>query len=215
MASPAHNERRLQYREETRKGILEQAERLLSDRGMSGFSMRELASRCGCTAPTIYHYFQGKPRLIATVLEARLERLVRELKALPGLDDPVATLRSQAAAFALFGVRHPGHYQLLVAEEANGSADSPATAELQRIFTQSLQDLIGSGDLEESDLEILRQGIWSLIHGFILLQTTRPDEEWGPHLLDRSLDALIHGSLRRRGETSTLPKQRPRKDIRA
>ena len=187
---------------------MEAAENLLSERGASGFSMRQLASRCGCTAPTIYHYFRGKPGLIATVLEARLERLVRELRALPLLDDPVATLRSRAAAFALFGVRHPGHYQLLVAEGANGSADSPATEELRRIFTDSLQDLIGRGDLSESDLEILRQGIWSLIHGFILLQTTRPDEEWEPHLLDRSLDAMIRGSLRRHSETSNPPGRR-------
>ena len=95
-----------------------------------------------------------------------------------------------------------------MAEGANGSADSPATDELRRIFTESLQDLIRSGDLSESDLEILRQGIWSLIHGFILLQTTRPDEEWEPHLLDRSLDAMIRGSLWRHSETSNPPGRR-------
>ena len=213
--SSRHHERRLQYREDTRKAILEQAERLLSDRGMSGFSMRELASRCGCTAPTVYHYFRGKPALIATLLEARIELLVRELRALPGAEDPVETLRSQATAFALFGVRHPGHYELIVAEDADGSGDSPATGELRDIFTESLGELSVNGDLKESDLERLRQGIWLLVHGFILLQTARPDEAWEPQLLDRSIDALIRGSLRLQDKTSKRPERRAPGDARA
>lgn len=212
MASPRHNERRLQYRAETRKAVLEEAERLLNERGLEGFSMRQLASRCGCTAPTIYHYFRDKPGLIASVLEARLERVVQELRDLPPFDDPVTTLRSRAAAFALFGVRHPAHYQLLMAQEANGSSDDLATEELRRVFTESIQDLIRSGDLEEGDLEMLRQGIWSLVHGFILLQTTLPDDEWEPDLLDRSLDAMIRGSLRRNRRTRTSAVQRHRRD---
>jgi len=197
MASPSHQDRRVRYRADARQAILDAAEQLLSEGGLDGFSMRRLASRCGCTAPTIYHYCRDKPGLIATVLEARLEKFVQELNAVPRSDDPVATLRLLAAAFALFGVSHPGHYQLLVMDGGDGAGESPSTEEMRRIFTESLQDLVRQGDLREPDLEMLRQGIWSLIHGFILLQTTRPDEEWEPDLLDRSLDSLIRGSLDR------------------
>lgn len=215
MAAPRSHERRLQYRAEVRNGILEEAERLLSERGGSGFSMRELAARCGCTAPTIYHYFRDKSGLIATVLEARIERLVRELRALPASDGPVATLCSRAAAFALFGMRHPGHYQLLVAQVGDGSANTPATDELRRLSTESVQDLVARGDLPASEQEVLRQGIWSLIHGFILLRTARPDEEWEPQLLARSLEAMIRGSLRPQHKTSTPRKPRRGRNVRA
>jgi AcrR family transcriptional regulator len=158
--------------------------------------MRQLASRCGCTAPTIYHYFRDKPGLIATVLEARLRDFVKELNALPRPEDPVETLRSLAAAFARFGVRRPGHYQLIVMDGRDGTPESPARGELLRRFNESLEDLVKRGELREPDREMLGQGIWSLIHGFILLQTTRPDEEWESDLLERSLDSLIRGSLR-------------------
>jgi AcrR family transcriptional regulator len=215
MADPRSHERRLKYRAEVRNAILEEAERLLSECGGSGFSMRELAARCGCTAPTIYHYFRDKGGLIGAVLEARIERLVRELRALPASDDPVATLCSRAAAFALFGMRHPGHYQLLVAQVGDGSADTPATDELRRLSTESLQDFVARGDLPASELEILRQGIWSLIHGFILLQTARADEEWKPQLLDRSLEAMIRGSLRPQRKASAPTRKRLRKGARA
>ena len=63
-------QRRLQYREDARRAILDAAEELLVEGGLEGFSMRRLADRCGYTAPTIYHYFRDKPGLIASVLEA-------------------------------------------------------------------------------------------------------------------------------------------------
>ena len=58
-----------------------------------------------------------------------------------------------------------------------------------------------TSDRREENIEILRQGIWSLLHGFILLQATLPNDEWEPDLLDRSLEALIRGWLEP-GETS-------------
>ena len=53
-----------------------------------------------------------------------------------------------------------------------------------------------------SEVEALRQGLWSFLHGFILLQSSRPDYEWVPSLLDRSLNAMIRGSIRQRPGTS-------------
>ena len=194
MAYPTPEERRRQHRADVRQSILDAADELLNEAGVAGFSMRGLAARCGCTAPTIYHYFRDKTGLIESAVEARLEQFMRELNSRPRSDDPVATLRSIGAALAHFGVRHPSHYQLLVPEGRD--TESPSRAELIRVASEALQDLVRRGDLREGELERLRQGVWSLIHGFILLQTSRPDEEWEPDLLDHSLDALIRGSLR-------------------
>lgn len=205
MASPTPQERRRRYRADARQSILAAAEELFAKGGVEGLSMRGLAARCGCSAPTIYHYFRDKTGLIENVVEARLEQLVAELNSLPRRGDPVSTVRSLASAFALFGVRHPNHYQLLVAE---GREESPSQAQLVLIFSESLQDLVRRGDLRASDQDMLRQGVWSLIHGFILLQTSHPGEEWEPDLLDRSLDALIRGSLRSGRTASRKPASR-------
>jgi AcrR family transcriptional regulator len=211
MASPTPQERRRQYRADARQSILDCADELLAEAGVAGFSMRGLAARCGCTAPTLYHYFRDKTGLIQTVVEARLEQFVRKLQSPPVSDDPIGTLRSLGAALALFGLRHPNHYQLLVTE--GHDTESPSRTELIRISSESLQDLVRRGELRERDLEMLRQGVWSLIHGFILLQTSRPDEEWEADLLDHSLDALIRGSLRS-GPTARR-KRASRADVRA
>jgi AcrR family transcriptional regulator len=211
MPSPTPAERRRQHRADVRQSILDAADELLAEAGVGGFSMRGLAARCGCTAPTIYHYFRDKAHLIESAVEARLEQFVRELNSLPRSDDPVAMLRSIGAAVAHFGLRHPSHYQLLIVEGRD--TESPSRAELIRIALASLQDLVRRGDLHQEDLEMLRQGLWSLIHGFILLQRSRPDEEWEPDLLDHSLDALIRGSLRSGRAASRKPASRA--DLRA
>lgn len=195
MASSTPQERRRRYRADAYQSILDAAEELLAESGTDGFSMRRLAAACGCTAATIYHYFRDKPGLIATVLDARLDRLVAELQALSPTGDAAERVRDVSRAFAIFAQRNPGHYQLLVEQVRDNVPESPARERLVRIFADSLQALVDRGQLREADFEVLRQGVWSLIHGFILLQATLPGDEWEPDLLDRSLDALIRGSL--------------------
>jgi AcrR family transcriptional regulator len=193
---PAH-QRRQQYREDARRAILDAAEELLVEGGLDGFSMRRLAERCGYTAPTIYHYFRDKPRLIDELLEERLRTLMAELRTVELGRDAAENVRALGVAFARFGIRNPSHYRVLVMYRGPDAPDPPSTEELQRLFDEALDELVARGDLAgEDDLKSLRQGLWSLLHGFILLQTARPDEGWAPDLLEKGLDAMIRGWMR-------------------
>lgn len=187
--------RRTRYRADTRRAILDAAEELLMEGGSEAFTMRRLAERCGFSAPALYHYFRDKPGLIQALLEERLQGLAGDLRAVEPSAEPVETIRRLGAAFARFGLRNPAHYQLLVAPQGD-TPDPPSTEEVQRLFLEPLEELVRRGELPEDRLETLRQGLWCLLHGFILLQTTRPDHDWEPGLLDAALDATIRGSLR-------------------
>jgi AcrR family transcriptional regulator len=188
-------ERRDRNRADARRAILEAAQALMAEGGLEALSMRRLAERCGYTAPTLYHYFPDKPGLQQALVEQWLQVLVRELRALEPLDDPIETTRALASVFTSLGLRNPSHYQLLVGR-AEEEPEPPSLEEAQAIFEGPLQALVADGRLDQDEVERLRQGLWCLIHGFILLQSTRPAEEWEPNLLDHSLDALIRGSLR-------------------
>ena len=196
MSSPLAHDRRVRYREDTRRSILDAAEALLVEEGIDAFSMRRLARRCGCTAPTLYHYFRDKPGLIAALLEKRLQKLVTELRAVAMHDDAIANARSLCVAFARFGLRNPSHYQLLVMSRGADAVDPPSGEEARRLLGEPLEELLEREALTADELEVLRQGLWSLLHGMILLQTTRPEEDWRPGLLEASVDAIIQGMLR-------------------
>jgi AcrR family transcriptional regulator len=196
MSSPVVQQRRLQYRADARRSILDAAEALMVESGSEGFSMRRLAERCGLTAPTLYHYFKDKPSLIDALLEERVRRLIEDLRVVALSSDPVENVIALGSAFANFGIRNPNHYQLLVMNRGSDAPDPPSTEEVQQIFGAPLDALVERGDLAEGEIEALRQGLWSFLHGDILLQASRPDHEWIPQLLDRSLRAMIHGSIR-------------------
>jgi TetR/AcrR family transcriptional regulator, cholesterol catabolism regulator len=52
----------------TRRRILEIALSLMSQRGVDGTSMRDLASACGLNVASLYHYFPSKRELLESVL---------------------------------------------------------------------------------------------------------------------------------------------------
>lgn len=60
--------------EARRAQILEQAIRLIGERGYYGFKIQELASRCGVTNGALLHYFDSKEALLVAVLKERDRR---------------------------------------------------------------------------------------------------------------------------------------------
>jgi AcrR family transcriptional regulator len=52
-----------------RRRILDQALDLMSQRGSTGTSMRQLAEACGLNVATLYHYFPSKADLLQAVIE--------------------------------------------------------------------------------------------------------------------------------------------------
>jgi AcrR family transcriptional regulator len=188
-------QRRLQYREDTRRAILDASEELLVEGGLDAFSMRRLAERCGCTAPTLYHYFRDKPGLIHALLEERMQQLVGELRRVRPSEDPREQVRALCLSFARFGLRNPSHYELLALNRGPDADDPPAGAEARRLLVDPLEALARTGGIGAAELEQLRLGLWSLLHGYILLRSTRPDEAWSDAVLERSLDALLEATL--------------------
>lgn len=196
-------ERRSQSRAETRKVILDATEALLVEGGHAGFSVRKLVGRCGYSAPTIYNHFKDKDGLIDALLEQRLTLLAIDLKRVPLGDDPVENLRALTRAFALFGLRNPTHYQLLMQarEEDAGIIES---AEEARRLMEIPAEMIAERDwIELGELEGFRQAIWTMVHGIVSLHALRPDVEWKAELLDQSIEGLFRGWLVPREARST------------
>jgi AcrR family transcriptional regulator len=54
-----------------REVILDAALELMSQQGVAGSSMRQLAAACDCNVATLYHYFPSKADLLRSVIEER------------------------------------------------------------------------------------------------------------------------------------------------
>lgn len=188
--------RREQSRADARRIILDATEALLVEEGYERFSMRKLVERCGYSAPTIYHYFGDKPRLLDTLLEERLETLVRDLHEVSLGEDLVANMRATTQAFAQFGLRNPSHYMLLTMPRSPDTAPPPSAEKARTILAQPMCDLFDQGLLYFDSLDEARQVLWTSMHGLISLQLSRPDEDWSPGLVDAAIDSMIRGCVR-------------------
>jgi AcrR family transcriptional regulator len=191
--------RRQQSRADARRAILDATEALLVEDGFEAFSMRRLADRCGYTAPTIYHHFGDKQRLIDALVDERFAGLVRSLKRAQNGGDEIASLRAVALAFTRFGLRNPTFYALLSQRPPDPEAPVPPNAEEARaIMERPLAKLAADGRLT-ADLEATQQAVWAFLHGFVLLRTHRSDVFFHKDVLEVGLDALIRSLIRDAG----------------
>ncbi len=187
--------RRLQSRTEARRAILDATEALLVEDGVPAFSMRRLAERCGYTPPTIYHHFVDKQHLIDELLDERCRALVKSLKRARQGDDPIENLRAFGIAFARWGLRNPTHYALL-AQSREPELPVPPAAEEARALMEGPLEKIAAGGRLTAGREAIGQVLWSFLHGFVLLRSSRTDVEWMPDVLEVGFDALLQSFIR-------------------
>lgn len=192
----AAEERRSQSRAETRRTILNATEALLLEVGHRGLSVRKLVERCGYSAPTIYHHFKDKDGLIDALLEQRLGLLARDLERVPLVEDPVENLRSLTRAFAMFGLRYPSHYQLLMQVREEDAPVIESAEQARRLMQTPAEQIDERGWIARGDLETFRQALWTMIHGIVSMHALRPDVGWKPDLLDQSIEGIICGWLK-------------------
>ncbi|MGH0035143.1 MAG: TetR/AcrR family transcriptional regulator [Myxococcota bacterium] len=191
MSSAPAEQRRSQQREQARRTILDATEAILVEDGFESLSIRRLASRCGYTAPSIYHHFGDKTGLVAALLDERFQRLYEELRRVERGDDPAADLRATALAFVDFATRHPNHYALLASTELEEDAEPESARRARALLEVPLMTLESSGRLAAPDVETAAQMIWAACHGVISLRIQRPHHDFAPDLAERVLDALL------------------------
>ncbi|MBM4336583.1 MAG: TetR/AcrR family transcriptional regulator [Deltaproteobacteria bacterium] len=68
------------------ESVVEAAERLFASRGFEKTGMRELAAETGVSTATIYARFRSKRRLLAEIVERRLDEALRIVDGLPYTD---------------------------------------------------------------------------------------------------------------------------------
>jgi AcrR family transcriptional regulator len=173
--------------------VLAATEALLLEGGVDAVSIRRVSSRCGYSAPTIYHHFGDKTGLIDTLLDERFERLARQLKRVPRADDPVGYLRAMALAFVRFGLKNPTHHRLLFAPRAQQHAPPRSALEVQEMLEQAWTELWETGRLRAGDAGAAGQAMFCLIYGLASRRIERPEHAWSKTGIEDAIDALLRG----------------------
>jgi AcrR family transcriptional regulator len=137
-------------RERTRLEIVRQAMRLLQAKGYNATSLQDIATAAGCSKATVLYHFNGKPAVLAAVLEpaaADLAELIRTAEKLP---------RAEAQEFAIrhftdLAVVHRGVVDV-IQDVIPVIDEMPEIADLVANGMQMTRYMAGSDDPIEHDL---------------------------------------------------------------
>jgi AcrR family transcriptional regulator len=113
--------------------ILDEAIALIDAKGLEAFSFRILASRLGCQAMSLYHYFPSKAHLC----EALVDQLIAEAMDYDQTGDWQTRLRAAAHAYRKMALRHPGMFMYFSSFRLNNHAGLGFLEGILRIYEDS------------------------------------------------------------------------------
>jgi AcrR family transcriptional regulator len=186
-------DRRAQRHEATRQEILEAAWQLARERGLAGWSLREVAEAVGMRAPSLYVYFDGKDAIYDAMFAHGYEQLLARIEAAEVPDEPRERLRRAAAEFVDFSVADPARHQLLFQRVVPGFIPSAASYALADETLDRLRQLLAHAGLDRPETVDL----WTaLLTGLASQQASNdPGGDRWIRLIDRAVDMFLATEL--------------------
>ena len=123
----------------TREAILDAAEALFAERGLTGAGMREIAAVAGLTPASLYNHFRGKDALYEAVLARTLTPLLEILRDFASRDQSLPAADEMVGAVMEHLARTPHVPRLLHHEAASGAE------RLQHIAREWIRPLFDQG----------------------------------------------------------------------
>jgi AcrR family transcriptional regulator len=176
-------------RENTVRRILDAAWQLSAERGLTGWTLRDLGAQVGMRAPSLYEYVASKNDLFDLMFADGYRQMIDEIEAAERPQDPTQLVRTAARMFVTFAAAEPARFQLLFQHTAPGftpSGDSMALA--RRALDELAAVLAAAGVREPRELDL-----WTAVLTGLASQQVSNEAggERGMGLIDVAVDRLL------------------------
>ena len=193
-----HRGRRAERHAATRREVVDAAWRLARERGLAGWTLRDVADAVGMRAPSLYVYVDSKNALYdAMFADGNAELLERVQVAVADVEarqlSATEVLRTGARLFFDFCVEDPARHELLFLRTLPGFEPSEASYALARAALDQLVAVLaaaGAGEPETVDL-------WTALVGGLVAQQVSNDpggDRWR-RLVDPAIDMFAAAYL--------------------
>jgi AcrR family transcriptional regulator len=172
----------------TETRVVEEAERLADEVGLSSLTLAALADRLGVRQPSLYKHIAGTDGLrrnIAVRAKNELAGVLGRAAVGRARGDAIAALSN---AYRVWAKEHPGRYAAVQRVPVAGDSDDEiASANVVRVASDVMAGFGLRGDDAIDAIRALR----AALHGFVTLET---GDGFGlPVDIDRSFDRLVAG----------------------
>ena len=153
-----------------REALIKAGLRAISEDGPDGFSLRDVATRAGVTAPAVYRHFKDKDALLAAIAAECSERQGAMIEgALAEHDDnALGRFRLIGMAYVQFAAQYPEHFRAITHPGVLERLPSEERAHRDAVIAEQRKDLeagIAAGQIADIPVDELLLAANSLVHG--------------------------------------------------
>lgn len=146
---------------------------VIEERGVGGFSLREVARRAGVSHTAPAHHFGDMKGLLTSVAEQGFEELGRVCTdAIAGVDDPAERMDALGRAYVNLARSHRGYCEVMFRVDIIDTDDAELRScgmESYHVLESAVADLIESEGLDV-DLDDATWFCWSAMQGLVQLE---------------------------------------------
>jgi len=170
---------RQRRRQKTKQAILETARELITEEGLEGLSLREIARRIDYSPAGLYEYFKSKDEIVEAVCIEGFERLSAYLNRVSADLPPAERLFQLGLAYLDFAHNNPDYFLLIFTAFPTGEVTleelGEDAASTYGVLVQAIQTAIEAGLFRppaERNLNEIAYAMWATVHGLAMLQQT-------------------------------------------
>lgn len=182
-----------------REACLDEAARIIGEKGVEALSLREVARRLGVSHQAPYKHFSDRDHIVSEVVARAFRDFTLHLQQCKRSPDPIKELANLGDLYLKFARQNPLHYRLMFGTPLPDTACYPqmmqqarAPFDILRAVIARLPGRTGAGDVDRDAMFV-----WATVHGLASILETRAGEELGLHARDLA-DVASH-TLRRIG----------------
>ena len=157
---------------ELREALVSAGRKLLEEKGLRGFTLRECARRAQVSHAAPAHHFKSMDDLLAEIATRGYQELTAAMlaEAKRAAPNPSARLVGQGVGYLAFGAANPMLFRLMFNRESDRfetAALAAAAKEAYRLHTAAVDAVIPKASAETK--ESMSDFAWANVHGFITL----------------------------------------------
>lgn len=183
-----------------RERLIDAAQAQITDAGLSSIKARTLATQVGCSVGAIYTVFPDLHTLILAVNGRTFSAMGVEISAaVAAVQDgtPPERLIAMARTYLSFAIANPRRWKALFDIEMSVDSGVPswyvaAVGQLFQLISTPLRDL--SPDASEQRIDMMTRGLFSSIHGIVLLGVENRISAVPREGLEEMISFIIHAA---------------------
>lgn len=171
------------------EALVNEGSKLLAEKGLDGFSMREVARRAGVAVAAPSHHFGNAKGLLTAIAAQGFGKLAKHMElAATASRDSEDRVVAMCQAYRAMGVNDPGYASIMFRVELLDESDQGFQEQASRafgLFEKALKQA-ASRSVDAVKISYAARTLWATMHGLVDLKMIK----------DREAEELIHFAVR-------------------